>query len=343
MNKLKLGIVGCGFWSHYQTAAWKELSDQVEIVALCDRQLSKAKAQAEKFSINRIYNDAGELLKNEQIDFVDIITDVDSHVPLVKLFADHHKQIICQKPMAPSFAQALELVEYCDRKGVDFYIHENFRWQKPIRVLRKMLKEGLIGTPFKANIKFCSSFPVFDNQPFLAELDQFILTDVGTHILDVARFLFGEVDTLFCQTHRINPKINGEDVANVFMTHGTGVHCYAELSYASILEDEAFPQTYVLVEGEKGSLHLKKDYQIVYTSKESCEVIDASPPVFAWSLADYALIHTSIFECNRNILSDLCGEGRAETTAEDNLKTLKLVFEAYRSAKDNLIIHPLNS
>lgn len=338
MNKLRLAIVGCGFWSRYQTAAWKELSGKVEIVALCDKDLAKAKLQAEACGVSRIYNDIEELLKNEQIDFVDIITDVDSHATLVKLVADHHKTVICQKPMGRSYLEAEEMVNYCEMKGVPFFIHENFRWQRPIRKLKELLDENRIGRPFKANLKFCSSYPVFENQPFLAELDQFILTDVGTHVLDVARFLFGESHSVYCQTHRINPFIKGEDVANVFLMHQSGVHCYTEMSYASILADESFPQTFVLIEGQEGSLHLTKDYQITLTTKDGIKTIDATPGIFDWSLADYALIHTSIYECNKNILSQLNGEGEAETTAADNLKTIGLVFDAYKSAKINAVV-----
>jgi predicted dehydrogenase len=122
------------------------------------------------------------------------------------------------------------------------------------------------------------------------------------------------------------------------MVHEGGVHCYAEMSYASRLESEAFPQTYILIEGEKGSLHLGPSHQISVTTSEDTQYKDASPKVFDWSLADYALIHTSIFECNKNILNDLTGQGKAETTGEDNLKTIRLVFDAYQSAKENRVI-----
>lgn len=50
----------------------------------------------------------------------------------------------------------------------------------------------------RARIDYANSFPVFDNQPALKKLEQFILADIGTHILDVSRFLFGEATELFC-------------------------------------------------------------------------------------------------------------------------------------------------
>ena len=104
--------------------------------------------------------------------------------------------------------------------------------------------------PFKARVSFCSAFPVFDNQPFLAELEHFILTDIGSHVLDICRFLFGEVRSVSALHKEVNKKIKGEDVANVLMEMENGLHCFAEMSYASILEKESFPQTLVLVEGE---------------------------------------------------------------------------------------------
>jgi predicted dehydrogenase len=157
--------------------------------------------------------------------------------------------VICQKPMAPDLATARRLVALSREKGVPFYIHENFRWQAPIRRLKAILDAGEIGPVFKARVSFCSAFPVFDNQPFLAELDQFILTDIGSHVLDIVRYLFGEAKTLHCLTRRVNPKIKGEDVANVLLEMTGGVHCYTEMSYASLLERETFPQTLVLAEG----------------------------------------------------------------------------------------------
>jgi predicted dehydrogenase len=98
------------------------------------------------------------------------------------------------------------------------------------------MDSGIIGNPFKARLSFLSGFPVFDNQPFLAELDKFIITDMGSHILDVTRYLFGEAETLWCQTRSVSPGIKGEDLAVVTMEMKNGMPVYAEMSYASIVE-----------------------------------------------------------------------------------------------------------
>jgi predicted dehydrogenase len=337
MSSLRFAIIGTGFWSNYQIPAWKEL-EGVELVAVYNRTRSKAEAMAAKFNVPVVYDTAEELLEKEDLDFIDIITDVDTHVRFALLAAEKGVNVICQKPMAPSLAEARKMLQACNKAGVKLFIHENFRWQAPIRALKAAINSGVIGTPFKARVSFVSGFPVFDNQPFLAELEHFILTDMGSHTLDICRFLFGEAKTLYCLTKSVNKKIKGEDVANVLMEMTSGLHCYAEMSYASILEKEAFPQTLVLVEGDKGSLHLTNDFILKTTTRQgtTSEVIRA--PMYPWLDPSYAVVHSSIVECNRDLLRGLQG-GRSETTGEDNLKTVELVWSSYASAATGKVIH----
>jgi predicted dehydrogenase len=251
--------------------------------------------------------------------------------------AEKGVDVICQKPMAPSLEEAAWMVQECKDNGVKFFIHENFRWQAPIRALKDALDSGVIGSPFKARVSFVSGFPVFDNQPFLAELEHFILTDIGSHVLDICRYLFGEAKTLYCLTKRVNPKIKGEDVANVLMEMQSGLHCYAEMSYASIMERETFPQTLVLIEGEKGSLNLTNDFELKTTTRQGTTSAIIKPVLYPWLDPAYAVVHSSIVDCNRDILAGLQG-GKSETTGDENLKTVQLVWKSYESAANGKLI-----
>lgn len=338
MKTLRFAVVGSGFWANFQIPAWMEL-EGVELVALSDRIQSKAEVLARKYHVPLVYDDALQLLEKERLDFVDIITDVDTHAPLAEAAARKGIAVICQKPMAPTLAAAKQMVEVCSSQHVPFFIHENFRWQAPIRKLKSLLDSGAIGRAFKARVTFCSAFPVFENQPFLAELKEFILTDIGSHTLDICRFLFGEVESLLCHTRSINPKIKGEDVANVMMKMNSGMTCYAEMSYASILAYESFPQTFVLVEGEHGSIELTKEHQLILTTREGTERMTAPPALYPWADPEYSLIHSSIVDCNRDILQGLQGKSQAETTGADNLETVRLIHAAYTSARKNELIH----
>jgi predicted dehydrogenase len=329
---LRFAVFGAGFWARFQLAAWREVGG-VECVAIFNRSRDRAQALADAFSIPSVYDDPSELLGREQLDFVDIITSPGTHRELVELVAGRGIAVISQKPMAESLADAEAMVAATRQAAVPFLVHENFRWQRPIREVKSVLDAGTIGTPFRARLEFSSAFPVFDNQPFLAQLDQFILTDVGTHILDVARFLFGECRLIAATTDRIHPGIRGEDVATVLLESGSGVTVVCELSYASALEVEAFPETVVRVEGSAGSVRLGVGYDLRVTSGGRTVSCRVPPPHYPWADPAYDLVHASIVPCNADLLRGLRG-GRAETTGADNLETLRLVFGAYDLAAD---------
>lgn len=338
MSELRGAIIGTGFWANYQLPAWQELPG-VKIVALYNRTKSKAESIKHKFNVDaNIYDDIERLLSQETIDFVDIITDVDTHAYFTTLAAKKGINVICQKPMTSTVQEARDMLTVCATHQVKLFIHENFRWQSPVRELKKVIDSGVIGKLFKARVSFCSAFPVFDNQPFLATLNRFILTDIGSHILDICRFLFGEVQQLYCLTKTVNKSIKGEDVANVLMRMQNEMHCIAEMSYASLLEKEAFPQTLVLIEGEKGSVQLTHDFEIRITTESGTSSEIINPVKYSWIDPDYAVVHSSIVDCNKNILEGLQGFP-CETTGYDNFKTVQLVAACYQSAEENKIIH----
>lgn len=329
---LRFALFGTGFWSRYQLAAWREVPG-AQCVALYNRTRAKAEAVGREFGITAIYDDPSALLDAERLDFVDIVADVDRHAPLTRLAAARGLGVICQKPMAPTLREAEAMVRFCREKRAPFFVHENFRWQAPIRALATELRRGAIGRPFRARIDFLSGFPVFDNQPFLAELEQFILTDLGSHTLDVARFLFGEAASLHCRTQRVHRQIKGEDVATVLLEMKNGMTVIVNMAYAgNALEREAFPETLIFVEGEKGSAELSPGCVLRTTTRRGTLVRKAPPPSYAWADPRYAVVHSSIVPCHANLLAALQGRDDAETTGEDNLRTVRLVFGAYASA-----------
>jgi predicted dehydrogenase len=336
-QKCKVAVFGCGFWSQFQIGGWLELPE-AEVVALYNRTLKKAEDLGERFQIRHCYDDPELLLKNHEVDVVDIITDVDTHFKFVEMAARHGKHVITQKPMAPSFEIAKKMMQVTSEAGVRYYVHENYRWQPQFRRIKEIMDSDVIGRPFRCKSNFNTAFPVFETQPFLAELEQFALTDQGSHQFDVLRYFFGEAKSLYCHTQRINPIIKGEDVATTFIVMKNGVVCEQEISFNSVLEREIFPQTLVLIEGEKGSIKLEPDLIIKTTTREGTHEETIKLPRYSWDHPRLSVEPPGIVACNNDILRDLLGNGKAETTGDDNFKTVQLVFGAYESAASNKVI-----
>jgi predicted dehydrogenase len=342
MAPLRFAIFGTGFWARFQLAAWRELAG-VECVALYNRTLAKAEALGRDFGIEAVYDDPVTLLDDEEVDFIDIITDVDTHPRFVELAAQRKLPVICQKPMAPNLASAEAMVAACHATNTPLFIHENWRWQQPIRAYKAALARNRIGTPFRTRIHYCSSFPVFANQPFLADLEQFILTDIGSHLFDVVRYLFGEPRTVYCRTHHVfrdlkGAAVKGEDAATVVFGMANGMTVTVECSYASRTEIERFPETYIYTEGSEGFLELGPDFWLRETNADGTWARKVPPPRYAWADPAYDVVHASIVACNADLLAALRGEQPGETTSDDNLRTVRTVYAAYDSAAQDRVI-----
>jgi predicted dehydrogenase len=338
MPDLKFAVLGAGFWSNYQIPAWLEVGG-VQLVAIYNRTVSKAEKVAQKFGVPRVYGDPEELFQNEELDFVDIITEVPAHAPFVYLAAQYNVPVICQKPMAPDYETAQKMVDVCREAGIPFYIHENFRWQTPLRALKGVLDEGRIGQPMRARIQFVHGMEdfVWENQPMLKTLERFALMDLGSHLLDLARFYFGEPQSLYCQHFQIRDDIAGEDAASVALKMGD-MMCTCEISYSTKTEWGHFPETFVYIEGRKGTIELGPDYWIRVTTDDGTHARRYPPPRYDWCDPDYNVAHASMVPIHQDFLRAFRTDQPPETTGEDNLKTMRLVYAAYESAERNQVI-----
>lgn len=334
---LRGALIGCGFFAANQLHAWRDL-EGAEIAAICDTDAARLAATGDQFGIVRRYTDAAEMLAAEKLDFVDIATTPPSHRALVELAARHRLPVICQKPLAATYADAEAMVAACDAAGVPMMVHENFRWQAPIRALRGVIDEGRIGTPFFARFGFRSGFDVYAAQPYLAEGARFIIEDLGIHILDVARFVMGEAATLTCRTQRVNPAIRGEDVATIMLGHAGGATSIVDCSYATPIHDELFPQTLIEVDGDRGRLKLEANYRLTIEDRDSLEVRDVAPPLLPWAERPWHGIQESVAAIQRHWVECLAAGREPDTSGHDNLRTLALVDAAYRSAAEGRTI-----
>src|SRR6266542_1995276 len=88
MGSLRFATFGAGFWAQYQLAAWQELKG-AECVAIYNRTRAKAESLAHRFGVPAVYDNPEELFTGEKLDFIDVITDVDTHSQFVHLAAQY--------------------------------------------------------------------------------------------------------------------------------------------------------------------------------------------------------------------------------------------------------------
>ena len=330
MVKFKGALIGCGFFAVNQMHGWRDIA---EIVAICDRDPERLRIVGDQFGVERRYQSAEEMFAAGGFDFVDIATTVNSHRSLVELAARHKVPAICQKPFALTLEDAKAMVAAADRAGIPLMIHENFRWQTPILAVRAALDSGAIGTPFWGRVSFRSGFDVFSGQPYLAEGKRFIIEDLGIHSLDIARYLFGDATRMTARTRRINPAIAGEDVATMLLDHEDGVTSIVDVSYASKLPEEPFPETFVEIDGDKGTLRLSKDYKLVVHGIDGTRESVVAPNLLAWASRPWHNIQESVALIQKHWIERLGERREPDTSGRDNLKTFALVEAAYLSAE----------
>lgn len=331
---MKVALIGCGFFAINQLQGWNGV-DGAEVVALCDRDQGRLDEAAAMFDGVRTYTDAEAMFAEGGFDVVDIATTVGSHRPLVELAARHKVHVICQKPFALNLNDARAMVDAVAATGKTLMVHENFRWQSAVRAAIQEVRSGVIGTPFFGRISFRSGYDVYSGQPYLAEGERFIIEDLGIHILDISRALFGNVARITATTRRINPAIKGEDVATMLLEHEGGATSVVDCSYATRRAPETFPASLLEIDGELGTIRLDAGYQMSVQIGDQVTTRDVSPPVLPWASRPWHNIQESVQIIQQHFVDCLRSGTQPETSGDDNLHTFALVEAAYLSAREH--------
>ena len=166
--------------------------------------------------------------------------------------------------------------------GVFLAVHENFRFQVPIRKAIETLRSGAIGDPTWARISFRTGYDIYSGQPYLMKEKRFAVIDVGVHVLDLARVFLGEVEHMSAEIQRRNPKVTGEDTVTMLLKHVSGAVSVVEVTYESRRMPDAFPETIVEIEGPIGAMALRKGPVMELTANGAMTATDvgrAAPPL----------------------------------------------------------------
>ena len=144
MEKVKVGVIGTGFIGPAHIEALRRLGN-IEVAALAECSQEVAKSKAEMLGIEKYYGDYKQLLKDRDIQSVHICSPNYLHYTMAKEALEAGKHTICEKPLAISVAEAEELVELADKKGLVNAVNFNIRYYPLMRQVKVMVEKGDVG------------------------------------------------------------------------------------------------------------------------------------------------------------------------------------------------------
>ena len=227
------------------------------------------------------------------------------------------------------------MIDACLTTGVRLMIHENWRYRPWYRAMRAEIDAGAIGRPLRLRIAHRDTRALrpngFADQPYQATMRKLILMDMGCHLVDAARYLIGEIQTVSATTGRFGRSNVGEDVAMLAVYFAGGALGLLDLSWTAVPDrarlEWALNET--VAEGSAGTLRLLTDGSLELISPTGkCE----RRPV---ALPPYDQVYGDVYvAAQRHFIEGLVTGAEHETRASDNLKTMDVVWAAYRSAEE---------
>lgn len=330
---LRGAVVGAGYFSQFHLDAWARIAE-VEITACCDLDQSKATAAAEQYGLPHVYSDFNQMLDEQQLDFVDIITRPDTHAELCRSAADRGVTIICQKPLAPTVDEARSIVKHAHETQTRFMVHENFRFQPWYREIKRQLQQQTIGSKLHT-ITFRNragdgwgNDAYLARQPYFQEMKQFLIFEAGIHTIDTFRYLGGEIERVWCLTRRLNPVIAGEDSALAvfqFETNGLGVYD-ANRYNESTADDPRYTFGELTVEADQGTLRLYDDGRLTIQRLGQAEC-----PV-EYTRSEHGFGGDCVYTIQQHFVECLRSGQPFETEGKNYLRSIAVQEAAYRSA-----------
>ncbi|SEN74816.1 Gfo/Idh/MocA family protein [Paenibacillus sp. OV219] len=341
----RIGLVGTGFWSEKHLQAWSRIPN-VQITALCNRSRDKMIEKARRYGVpaEQLYGSLEEMLEKADIDIVDIVTGPETHPAFVEMAAKAGKHVLCQKPFAESYEEAERMVKAASDAGVRLMVTENWRWLSIFQKMKQVLDEGELGRVLAARYMHSDYFTMRMSQdmklpqPFFRKMPRLLFYEMGVHWFDTWRFLLGEPKRLYAEFQYSSPHVIGEDSGLVTLGHD-GFYGMLDMSWATrrelhgALEPDIVLAHHIeqfVIDGDKATLKLYGDGSIAIIDNNGGKRVLTGPTELDHDESHYRL-SSHFVHCLES------GEP-FQTSGEDNLRTLRLTFSTYESARTHQAI-----
>ncbi len=210
MQTVRIGLVGSGFMARAHTMAfnnapsvyWPDLP-AIEKVRLADIDHGLAQSAAERWGWAHASSDWREVTQAKDVDLVDIVTPNDAHAEIAIDAAANGKHVLCEKPLAHSAAAAAEMCRAVREAGVVSYVNFIYRKWPAVMLARQLIEQGRIGRVMHFRAHFLQDYALDASLPRGWRMQRErsgggSLGDVGSHLIDLARYLLGEEIVRVC-------------------------------------------------------------------------------------------------------------------------------------------------
>ncbi len=203
MDKIKIGIVGCGGIANQKhLPSLKALSDQCEITAFCDIIVERAEKAKADYGIKdaKVYTDYQELMQDKNVAVVHVLTPNVSHCPITVAAFENGKHVMCEKPMAHTSSDAQKMMDAWKKSGKQFTIGYQNRFRPEVQALHMSCENKELGDIYyaKAHAVRRRAVPTWGVFPDKSLQGGGPLIDIGTHALDMTLWMMNnyEVDSV---------------------------------------------------------------------------------------------------------------------------------------------------
>ena len=204
MSEINIALIGYAFMGKAHSNAWRQVvpfmspARTPRMKVICGRTRDKVEAAAREFGWEEAATDWREVVAREDIDLIDISTPGDSHAEIAIAAARAGKAVLCEKPLANTVDEARAMVAAVEQAGLVHRLCHTSRRIPAVMLAKSLIQSGRLGTVRHFRGTYLQDWIVDPNFPLVWRLDKTqagsgALGDLGAHVVDLARFLVGEI------------------------------------------------------------------------------------------------------------------------------------------------------
>lgn len=253
MDKVIFGIIGCGNVTEKKSGPAFRKLPHTSLKWVMRRNEEKLRDYAERHGVEFFTTDYLEILRDEEVDAVYIATPPHMHKFYTQEAAKYKKDVYVEKPMALTVEECREMIEACRKEGVRLFTAYYRRGQEKFLKIREILRSTDLGEIRSFSYTYTCPLPEVKERSTWHYDKAFSgggkLYDIGSHMIDLMIFLFGEVDEAMGISANQSKALPVEDVTSGILIFKSGVQGTVQLSF-----NGAYHEDLMTVTGNKGSL-----------------------------------------------------------------------------------------